>query len=156
MESLNAVLSLNPSLLTPTERDLEFYQDQSLSNQDIKGRNLGQFLTGDINLGFSRNLPAPVYHLIDNHFRHLRHRTIVGLIPHHGARSYWTSRIFETQFTPEYWVACALFPRNQYNHPNLNVINDILQRNQFSYWCHQNRAVCIEANIRFQDISIVN
>ena len=102
----------------------------------------GQFLTGDIDLNHD-------YRKIQNHFQHYLLHTLLVQIPHHGAYKNWNHDILRDVPSPSLWIASAGI-RNNYGHPNLSVIHEILYNGHYFAWSNELEKVIIKGEVEWQ------
>lgn len=82
-----------------------------------KDTKYGWLLTGDINFNIISTDLIKHYKSHINEIRHL-------LIPHHGSKGNWNTKILNSVQSPSHWyVSFGL--GNQYRHPNTSVIRDV-------------------------------
>jgi hypothetical protein len=82
----------------------------------------GQLLTGDIDLMNN-------YNKFYEHMKNELSNTGLCLIPHHGSKKSWNSKILEDAKNCLLWVSSAGI-YNRYGHPCVQVINDIVYKNE--------------------------
>ena len=92
--------------------------------------NFAQFLTGDIDLNYR-------YDEIINHFnKKSLERVLTSLIPHHGSKKNWNSKILEDLRNCKFWIACA-GKTNTYGHPSKKVFEEIMKSMRCVFWINE-------------------
>jgi len=109
----------------------------SFSNEN----QMGQFLTGDINLNHD-------YGQIKTHYHNLLNRTSICQIPHHGSWKNWNRTFLEELENCGHWVASSGFSI-QYGHPHISIVRDIISKNCSFYWCNQGNQFMTEGVVKW-------
>ncbi len=94
----------------------------------------GQLLMGDINLNTN-------FQEVERHYRPYFPNTYIIQVPHHGSVKNWNAQM--TNILPNKTICIASAgTRNNYGHPDLNVVFDIKTNHKF-IWCNEFSSVQI-------------
>jgi len=97
-------------------------------------KNGGQLLLGDANL--KRH-----YKDLLEHFKNFLPMINLVLVPHHGSKNSWNSKILSDINACKIWVVSAGI-KNSYSHPSKKVILEIVN-NRFLLWCNEKEKIAI-------------
>lgn len=90
---------------------------------------LGQFLTGDIDLNKNKKE-------IINHFKNYLKYIYIIQVPHHMSKKNWNWDFYSKIPNKALWIASAGIS-NRYNHPNVNLIKQLLDKKAGFFWCNE-------------------
>lgn len=94
-----------------------------------------QFLTGDMNLNYK-------WEDLKKHFKNSFSTMGMIQIPHHGSFKSWNKAILDVVNHKAVWVASAGIS-NSYGHPDVDVIEMIMEQNNDFCWSNQFHAVTL-------------
>lgn len=83
-----------------------------------------------------------------SHFSQQLDSVTTALLPHHGSNKNWNAKVLEVAKDCLFWISSAGYS-NQYSHPSLEVLEDIMENGKWPICCNELKKVKIQEEISF-------